>query len=140
MIAVIALLATEVAEPLFKPDVGTVQLAMLVIPLVVGLITKKYASKPVKTLVNAAAVALIAALTTAAASGLTVRDFFVMFVTGFLVSSAAHEFIWKKLGVSEIIANVAPDSGIGKPTQEPIDVAPIDFDDGGWVGGQGGAR
>ena len=136
MIAVI-LLAAAAADPLFKPDAGTVQLIMLVIPLVVGLITKKYASKPVKTLVNAASVALISAIAVAANIGLTLRDFFVLTVTGFLVSSAAHEFIWKKLGVSEIVANIAPATGIGAPVQEPPPGdGPIDFDEG-WVHGGG---
>lgn len=116
------------AEVLVKPDPTFITtLSVLIIPLLVGAITKKYASKAVKMLTNAACVSVVAVLTTASqGDGLPVQQVVYLIVVGFLLSSAAHEFIWKKLGVSEIIANLNPEHGIGAPTQAPIDTTGVE--------------
>ena len=115
-------LAVLASEILIKPDPALVMLlSTLIIPLLVGLATKKYASKAAKALTNAAAVSVVATLSLAATSGLTAQALAVSVFVGFLTSSAAHEFIWKNLGVSEAIANIAPDKGIGLASHEPID-------------------
>lgn len=118
---IVALLGAT--ETLIKPDPAFVTLlTTAVIPLLVGLITKKYASKAVKALTNAAVVAIVATLTLAATNGLTLQALLLSVFVGFLTSSAAHEFIWKNLGVSVIVANAAPDFGIGRAN--PIDLGP----------------
>lgn len=121
------------SETLIKPDPAFVTLlSTAVIPLLVGLITKKYTSKAVKALTNAFVVAVVATLALASANGLTLKAFITAVFIGFLTSSAAHQFIWKNLGVSEYVANVSPDTGLGAPVNEPIDnrysAAALDLD------------
>lgn len=123
MLYAIAAVLLGADETVIKLDPALVALATtLIIPLVVGLITKKYAGKAVKALTNAAAVAVVSAITLSSTDGLTLKAMIVMVIVGFLASSAAHEFIWKNLGVNIVVANAAPDFGIGKPN--PIDLGP----------------
>lgn len=126
-----ALIAQTVVQvdPALLPMVTTVA-----IPLVVALIAKSAASPQVKMAINAVLVALVAALTAASVTdGISIVTFLALWVGGFVTSQVFHELFWKRLGISEIITNIAPNFGIGKPAEinqvQQTDNGPK-FDDG----------
>ncbi len=91
------------------------------VPLLVALITKRYTTSLVKTLVNLAASAIVAGLTTALATdGLVEPKAWVMgILVAFGTSLIAHYNLWRPTGVSARVQGLFPDVGIGEQ-QNPL--------------------
>lgn len=89
-------------------------LAAVVLPIVVGLVTKKVASPSVKSvalLVLSAANALVAQAVDNA--GLLTEAALRTGLTSLVVSIAMYYGVFKPTGVAEAAQNVAPNTGVG---------------------------
>jgi hypothetical protein len=115
MFAFIVGLVLASAEVLVKLDPLMVQVfGTIITPVIVGAITKKFTTSKVKLLTNAVAVAIVTAITAASVGdGLTFKAIVLLATTTFILSNAAHQFMWKPLGISEAVSNLFPDKGIG---------------------------
>lgn len=100
--------------------------AGLALPLIVGLITKAQTTPAVKAVANAvlAAVAGGVSLLVANNGTMELRQLVTAIALAFVVSGAAHQHLWKPLGVSEIIAQLFPDTGLGKLDPLHFDLGP----------------
>ena len=87
----------------------------VLVPLLVGLLTKVSASPAVKAVVNAALSAVNGAVAVAAPAGegFVWRAFVVAWVTTFVTSAATYYGIYKPTGVAPAVANTTGNVGIG---------------------------
>lgn len=99
-------------------DVQTLNLVSgTVIPLLVGLVTKKVAAQGLKAVLNAALSAIAGALSVAiAANGhILLGAVVTSMLTTFIASTAVYYGVWKPTGVAGTVADVAPHFGLGTP-------------------------
>lgn len=99
-------------------DVQTLNLISgAVIPLLVGLVTKKVASQGLKAVLNALLSTLAGAVSVAiAASGtIVVGEVITSMITTFIASTALYYGVWKPTGVAGTVADIAPERGLGSP-------------------------
>ena len=91
-------------------------LSGVVIPLVVGLVTKKATSASFKLVVNMTASAVIGGITTAISTGgaVELRKWVVGMVVTWAMSLMSYYGLWKPSGVAGIVQDVAPEMGLGK--------------------------
>jgi hypothetical protein len=90
-------------------------LAGVLIPLLVGLLTKLEAPSGVKAVMNAALSALSGALATIApdGSGFSWKPFLVFWATTWVVSIATYAGLWKPTGVAPAVQRSTGSVGIG---------------------------
>lgn len=114
----------------------------LFVPLVVALITKRFASDGVKGVANVvlSSVAGAVALVLGANPGdhLSVGDFFNSMINSFIVSITSYYALWRATGVTGTLAVKTQDFGIGgtPPTLQTPDKGgeqPYDAHDGGYA-------
>lgn len=100
--------------------------AGLVLPLVVGLVTKSQTSSRVKALTNAVGAAVLGGigLLTLNNGTMELKPLLAATAITFVVSGAAHEHLWKPLGISEIVANYFPNTGLGRIDSSHFDFGP----------------
>lgn len=95
-------------------DMGLLALLTgVIVPLLVGLLTKLNASPGVKAFVNLGLTALGAALATSNQIGFSWKPFAVNFGVAWAVSVGSYYGFYKPTGTAERVANIAPEVGIG---------------------------
>lgn len=94
-------------------------IAGVLIPLLVGVITKMRASEGLKAIVNAGLSAVAGALTAVLASTGAVRwqSVVISILSTWIVSVASHYGFWKPTGASQAVQSVAPTFGLGRSVQ-----------------------
>lgn len=85
----------------------------VIVPLLVGLLTKLNAAPAVKSVLNLGLTALGAALVTSNQIGFTWKPFLVNFAVAWAVGIGTYYGFYKPTGVAGTVANVAPNTGIG---------------------------
>lgn len=117
-------------------DAQTISLLVgLVIPLLVGLLSKINASSGLKAVMNAFFSALAGALATVTTvDSASLREFVIAILSTWVVSVATYYGIWKPTGVAGTVAVSTRGFGIGSPpTVQTDDVGAEDamtFEDG----------
>lgn len=98
-------------------DAQTVSLLVgVVIPLLVGLLSKLNASSGLKAILNAFLSAIAGALTTVTiVTEATLRDFVIAILSTWVVSVATYYGIWKPTGVAGTVAVKTSGFGVGSP-------------------------
>lgn len=117
-----------VLAALLQLDVGV--LAMLsgtVIPLLVGLVAKRYAERSIKLLLNGALSALAGGLAAAIATNGTVepKDWLLSMATTFFVSMTSYYLAYKPTGIAAAVQAIAPRFGIGPWSVDAIPVGTV---------------
>jgi hypothetical protein len=94
-----------------------------VLPLLTALVTKKFASGGLKSVVTLVLSALIAVIGTLVTSDghFAVNAFVNAFVNVFVPAIAAYYGLWKATGVAGKVANVTDSFGLGRPVLETSD-------------------
>lgn len=90
-----------------------VLLTGVVVPLLVGLLTKLNASTGVKAVLNLGLTALGAALVTSNQTGFEWKTFAVNFGVAWAVSVGTYYGFYKPTGTADKVAKIAPEVGIG---------------------------
>lgn len=85
----------------------------VIVPLLVGLLTKLNASPAVKSFINLGLTALGAALVTSNQIGFSWKPFAVNFAVAWAVGIGTYYGFYKPTGVANTVANVAPTVGVG---------------------------
>ena len=85
----------------------------VIVPLLVGLLTKLNASPAIKSVLNLGLVALGSALVTSNQVGFSWKPFLVNLGVGWAVSVGTYYGFYKPTGLAGTVANVAPNTGIG---------------------------
>jgi hypothetical protein len=85
----------------------------IIVPLLVGLVTKINASAAIKAILNFGLTALGTALATANQIDWNWKAFAINFGVGWAVSVASYYGFYKPTGVADKVADVVPDFGIG---------------------------
>lgn len=85
----------------------------VIVPLLVGLLTKLNAAPNVKAFLNLGLTALGAALATSNQVGFSWKPFAVNFGVAWAVSVGSYYGFYKPTGTSAAVANVAPGVGLG---------------------------
>ena len=88
-------------------------LSGVVIPLLVGLLTKLNASSAVKSILNFGLSALAGGLATISETDFQWKPFLVNFAFTWVVSIATYYGLWAPTGTSAKVNDIAPDVGIG---------------------------
>lgn len=130
----LALSAASVADPLettedtvdfFNMDASTLsKLLGLLVPLLVGVFTKRYASSGLKSAINIGGSAIVGSLSylVAADGGYDVRGFINAALNTVIVSVAAYYGLYKPTGISDTVQAKTADFGVGpKPDLETSD-------------------
>lgn len=114
------------ADTILQVNVETVAfLAGVVVPIVVGLLTKLNASSGVKAVLNlvlSIAVGALAAFT-AHEGTLTVAQLVSACATAFVASGVSYNHFWKPTGAAPAVQEIAPNFGIGKAVQPVVEPA-----------------
>jgi hypothetical protein len=85
----------------------------VIIPLLVGLLTKLNASSAVKAVLNFGLSALAGGLATVSETDFQWKPFLVNFALTWVVSIATYYGLWSPSGVSAKVNDIAPEVGIG---------------------------
>lgn len=85
----------------------------VLVPLLVGLLTKVNASSGVKAFFNLGLTALGAALATSNQVGFSWKPFAINFGVAWAVSVGSYYGFYKPTGTADKIANIAPEIGVG---------------------------
>lgn len=85
----------------------------VIVPLLVGLLTKLNASPAVKSILNLGLTALGTALVTSNQVGFSWKPFAVNFAVAWAVGIGTYYGFYKPTGVANTVSNVAPNTGIG---------------------------
>lgn len=90
-----------------------VLLTGVVVPLLVGLLTKLNASSGIKAVLNLGLTALGAALATSNQIGFSWKPFAVNFGVAWAISVGTYYGFYKPTGTADRVANIAPEVGVG---------------------------
>jgi hypothetical protein len=96
----------------------------ILVPIIVALVTKKYASSGLKSALNVVSSAVIGSVgyLVAEDGGYNLAGFLNSFFNTFLVSVAAYYGVLKPTGIAGTVTNLKPDVGIGSPELTTEDV------------------
>lgn len=101
-------------EPVLYSDLTLLALLTgVIVPLLVGLITKLNASSAVKSVLNLGLTALGAALATSQEIGFSWKPFLVNWGLAWAISIGTYYGFYKPTGASDAVANIAPNVGVG---------------------------
>lgn len=109
-------------EQVLQVDVATVTFILgSLVPLAVGLIFKKYASSAVKTVGNVvlSVAAGVLAVIVQAKGSITVGQLLTGVYQVLLTGNILHLAVFKPLGITEKVQNLAPQAGIGSVAGTP---------------------
>lgn len=102
-------------------DLHLLTLLSAFIPILTGVITKKLASKRVKSLLTTALSILAGGIGAVLKNQGNIPDveaWVTEMVLAFVIAQATYRGLWKPTGVAEAVQNVAPDKGIGTAVLE----------------------
>lgn len=121
------LIAAAVSEPSAAVHVAAIAgLIGMVIPLISGFVTKKYADKKWATYVTALLAVVagsVAALSQDVANGDADWVLFVVGIgTGYVSAISSYKGFHVPTGLAGAVQNVAPDFGLGRATANPLDM------------------
>lgn len=85
----------------------------VIVPLLVGLLTKVNASPGIKAFFNLGLTALGAALATSNQIGFSWKPFAINFGVAWAVSVGSYYGFYKPTGTAAKVANIAPEVGVG---------------------------
>jgi hypothetical protein len=114
-------LLAAVHDTVLKLDPRLLQIGSgILIPLVVGFITKVHAPKWLKAVLNLVLSAIAGALSTALASNgnVLLSTWALGIIQTFVTSIVSYYGLWKPSGAAAAVQGVAPDSGIGQQHPE----------------------
>lgn len=105
---------------------NVVYLVGLVIPLLVGLVAKKFADGAVKGWLNAILTTVVVVIATLVGpdGGWQWQEFLKAFLETFLVSIATYYGFYKPTGIANAVQNIAPNFGVGTPKYDAKHDAP----------------
>lgn len=90
-----------------------VLIGSVIVPLLVGLLTKLHASASVKAVLNLALNGVVAALATVNEIDFDWKVFLINWGFGLAVAVAVYYGVYKPTEVADKVAKIAPDLGIG---------------------------
>jgi hypothetical protein len=110
-------------EHVLQVDVVSVSILLgSVIPFIVGLVTKKYASSAVKVAANVVLCIAGAALATIvqADGAVTLGQLVTSAFAALTSSGVLYTSVYKPAGLTAKVQNIAPSAGLGKPVVPPL--------------------